>query len=562
MDFIVVVDSFIVVRLIGINPFNFMLPPVIQANFSGGMNLIMESFNIAANEYGLAYNVRNRRTTLDPILGPVEDTALPSGKKQGIYAFDVYLLAFVGGRGYYKNIVLGTDWTQIPDLALDPYVDYIYLQAVPASQLNYARKLASVDQVKGTNLDTGMLITSVAINGTPAGAIVQDGINQPWIIFSDGSARQIQRYDEWDTTNREYVPVMKQMAYSQGILFGLSPDGKIIYRSVTGRPLDFVVSVTIDGEKGGDAAATSYAVGFDQLNCILPLPSGELLVASANKLSLLTLDYTNTIFAEPTFINNKQQAAGVVNQFSFLNILNEDGYNDSFFIDFDGLRSFNAVNVGDQTEGRNSAFTLNLSDALVVKQSTACAINFNKYSFFSVQTNFAAKNLVAIYDNQTHLWVCFDDYGLGSIKQFAVANQGTDPFLYAITNDDKIYKLFAAPTTLAPSVNLAARTTGLASMQIRLDNLQLVFIKGTTSGIVSAMEYVNGYLNATVNDRLKGLLTENLKLNFSHKSKQTWQVQPNVSWTNDAKLALVEVQLEEQTQETNLQQTAKRYATP
>src|SRR4051812_48952589 len=184
----------------------------LQSDFSGGMNLFEEDEAIGEKEYTLAYNVRNRNGSLAPVKSPIEDTAAPQGKKQGVYAFDVYVLIFVNGQAYYKNTVTDSDWTKIVPLTVDTLVDYIYAEAVPASVLNFHRKLTQAGQAQGTQLDPKMTIDGgIKVNDTPAGLVIQDGVNQGWIIFPDGTTEMLNTYEQWTLDDRSYVPIGKQM---------------------------------------------------------------------------------------------------------------------------------------------------------------------------------------------------------------------------------------------------------------------------------------------------------------------------------------------------------------
>jgi hypothetical protein len=109
-----------------------------------------------------------------------------------------------------------------------PTVDRVYAQAVPASTFNYQRKLNDATKIEGNTANQVVSTQNIQINGTAAGLVVQDGVNQGWIILPDATARRLQRYSQWTTTNREYVPIMKQMAYINGILFGVAPDGSTL----------------------------------------------------------------------------------------------------------------------------------------------------------------------------------------------------------------------------------------------------------------------------------------------------------------------------------------------
>jgi hypothetical protein len=350
---------------------------------------------------------------------------------------------------------------------------------------------------------------------------------------------------------------MKQMAYKDGILYGISPDGKTLYRSVSGRPLDFVIAVDKNGNKAGAADKVAHAIGFDHITCLHTLPSGELLVATVNQFSPLTINYSKTYFGEPTFINNKAFPVGVVNQFSLLLSYKDNGYTDTYFVDIDGMRSFNAAAL-DRNEGRNSVFAAKIDDVLADKQVITCAINFQDYSIFSIKTIYSEDNLVAVFDNKLNCWVCFDDYGIGTIKQFALATQGTSPRLYAITTDDKLYQLFASEEVLQSTVSLPAVTTGRASMQIKLSKTFAVMVGGTEIGEINATSYANGLSNGVVTKPIANILTDNILFNFDYSGKQCWRSQIVLSWNTNAKLAMVESFYIGQSQ-TPLTDSAKRY---
>lgn len=506
----------------------------IQSDFRGGQNLFDQDAVIADNEYGLAFNVRNRKTSLTPIKAALEDTTIPAGKKQGIYAFDRYILAFVNGHAYWKDVVLDTVWTKITGMFLDPNVNYIYCEVVPASKSNYEKRLISNTQIEGTPSNNPVNTTNIAINGTPAGLVVQDGVNQGWLIDSTATARRLQTYLEWTKDSREYVPIMKQMKYLNGILFGVSKeDNKTIYRSVSGRPLDFVVNITSDGNKGGDAETTAYAAGFDEITLLSSLDTGELLVGTNKNLFPIEFNYEKTIFAEPTFLNRRSIPVGVVNQFSFLSYLRDDDFSDYFFIDEDGMRYLRATK--DRNEGRNSAFSLRIANALSEKQTVTAAVLFNDYGLFSVQTIYG--NLIAVYDNKREQWVCFDQIGdVNPIKQFAVANQSSSPTLYAITGS-KIYKLYKATTYLEAIVNLKAITFG--RVNLKLENVTAILVGSASNGELSVTEVVDGIEKKEKTTPLDADLVDNVFVNFQQQSTQGWKISLKVAWQDSSELLMV-----------------------
>jgi len=331
-----------------------------QRSFSGGMNLVVDdtrlsgtqdivggNTSINVNQYREAFNVRNRFDVLDSIPLPTELSA-PAGNKQGIWTFGDYVLLFVAGNAYYQHRTL-TGWTKIQNFSMDPFVSRMYIETVPLSTTLYARKLPS----SGSSGDKPIQTPPLTSGGTPAGVIVQDGLNQPQFIWIDGNGivqcRVTQKFSEWkyDPTDeddrREYVPIGTLMTFYDGILFVLAPDNITLYRSCSGRPLDFVLNIDIAGNAGGDATTTAYSVGTGPITCIRVMNGVDgMFVSAANEfcyqVSINRTPGAPILYGEPTFIRTFLFVAGCMNNVSFMDILG-----DSAFIDLDGIRSFNAV---------------------------------------------------------------------------------------------------------------------------------------------------------------------------------------------------------------------------
>lgn len=522
----------------------------IQDKFGGGMNLFEEDYALDAAQYGLAFNVRNRTAALSTVSGPIEDTSAPTGLKQGGYAFDDYVVLFNNGAAYYKNVVTDGPWTQISGFALSTTAEFIYAEAVPASKFNNKRTLQG-NRIDGSSTETNVDVTTTVINTTEAGLVCQDGTNQPFLIKPDATARVLNTYNEWTTTEREYVPVMTRMKYMNGILFGVDRDGVSILRSVSGRPLDFVVNITTNGDKGGNARTTSYNVSYNPITCIDKLNSGELFVGTLKSCHPVEFNYDKTIFAEPTFLNRRTFSAGVVNHFSFIDILG-----DYCFVDIDGIRSYNAVSAL-QNEGRNGIFSSQIAKAFAgIKQSTTAAVVFDNYSIFAVTTIYG--NVLAVYDNTRGIWVCFDNLGLDEpVKQFFVANQSSSPTLYAITAS-KVYKLYKSAEELEAQVYLRALISGNRN-SIVVPDIACVFDGGTTQVSASVTQYVN--------NKEKNTVTRNIAVDedgevsptvFKDPSpKQGWKIQPRIKWQNESKLAQVHVLATQSGSQTSIKQQSE-----
>jgi len=540
----------------------------IQTDFSSGMNLFSHDTKLSDTEYGLSFNILNRDSALECIKEDEEDIAAPVGKKQGLFAFDKYLVLFNQGLCFYREVD-DTEWIQIDDIFVNPSVDYIFAQAVPASTFNFVRVLDIPDRIDGTSASTNVTTKNTLITTTNEGLVVQDGLSQGWFISPLAEATRLKKYLEWTQDDRTYVPIMRQMAYMNGILFGIAPDKRRILRSVSGRPLDFVVNVDVHGNKGGDANTTDYAVGYDAINCLRPLNSGELMVGTSRNLFPIEFNFDKVIFQEPTFLNRKPIYAGVINQESFIDILG-----DYAFIDFDGLRSFNAVSML-TNEGRNSIFSILIAKAFAkIKQTTLTAsIVFDNYAIFSVLTNFG--NVLALYDTLRQKWASFVELE-NPIKQFAVADQSENPTLYAIT-ESKVFKLFSSSTRRTGILRPKAFNISRADTELKLQNVRAVFDNPDVPATATATEVINNKEGESVVQELgkarQGIYypvmypvtffdtrsTDVVNFNFRQLGTTGWKVSPKLSWNNASKLLLLHTQVDEKNNTTSLDQQSSLY---
>jgi hypothetical protein len=487
-----------------------------QASFIGGMNLLLDDTRLGTNQYRIGFDLTNRYDALDPVLTSVEDNAIPEGIIQECVTFGQYVIIFVSGLAYYRYY---TDiiWTQISGFLMSPSATRYWSCAVPVGLTNYVR-FANNSTVLMTGAGLGatyapdaaggiqQLDLEGSAEGNDPGLLVQDGVNQPQFIFLDDNGLPTtyttQTFDQWaigftDATNtvvgpaggvfdsdydvREYVPIGTTMAWANGILFITSTDGISIYRSVSGRPLDFVVNVTnllttvqsnfeVNGEQlaafwqfgGGDATTTSYGVGVGGISCIRPLTTGGIFVSASNANFAVTLNQTPnapTIFGEYTF--NRQflfNATCLSDRVIF------DSLGDTRFTELTGIRSFNATEQL-TNQGRNSPFSSTIQGAFgpeespLIQDATATAsILYNNYELYSVNTIFG--NVIAKYDTINTCWTSFDKQQTGGvgIKIFAKIEL-TVLRLYAVTTDNRLFTLYVGPNTTTPYF----RTIGISS---------------------------------------------------------------------------------------------------
>jgi len=466
--------------------------------------MALDDSRIGQDEYQLGLNVRNRYGDLRPIRRPLKiETGFSANVPfQGIYSVGDFIILIQGGDAKYKHRLDGgpplEQWTHLwnssinSSLKLEPSVDTVYFQAVPASNRGFAYK--AIGTTSGVTIDT----SATPYTRTAAGIVVQDGVNQPNLIEFRSTAqgaevtvRKCRTYAEHNTTidgvvEREYVPVGTHMMYFNGKLYVVN--GTYIFHSVSGRPLDFVVA--IDGETGdkisadetvGGAEAVSYSVSYDPITCIGPLNTDSFFVGTGSSSYAVTPDNDRLLFGEPMFSKKYLFSASVVNQFSFIDVLG-----DFAFIDAEGLRSFNAVQQL-HNEGRNSAFSLSVAklfDGIVQDKTLSAAISFDNYGLFSMKTIYG--NVIVIYDTTTKKFVSVDtyqdgndadavesggsatgghdagsvSYGFGIIKQFAKIDTHNAHELYAITDTGELLKLYHGAKYLQASVTTRAWSSG------------------------------------------------------------------------------------------------------
>lgn len=503
-----------------------------QISFRGGMNLIYDDTRLADNEYREAFNVRNRFDVLDQIK-EAKEVDFPAGNKQAILTFGDYVLVFIGGSAYYQHYT-SVGWTMIDGFSMDHLVPRFYTVMVPVNTTYYGRygvPVASIDtaptQFPGGSTDSGAGVISVESEGRSgnlSGLLVQDGKNQPQFIYIGPdrvpTARVTQKYSDWyyDPTGlhdrREYVPIGTYMEWYNGILFIVSVDGEAIYRSVSGRPLDFVVNVDIHGNKGGDATTTSYSVGVGGITCLKALNDGSLFVSCrAGVCFAVTLNQTpgaRTLFGEYTFNRRVLFNAVCLSDRAIVDILG-----DTAFIDVDGLRSYNAV-MQFQNEGRNSIFSLKVASlfqqtnvvtrekSTIIQSADSCAaIVYDNYALFAVNTIYG--NAIIVYDTLNQCYSSIDLQTTTAIRQFAKIDIGTMR-LYCITSDNKVLQLYGGTNFSTSTFRMQSLCAGtlqgganvrlqVPKMEIKLNEVRCILSRFSQDSTVSLECFVNNRLS-------------------------------------------------------------------
>lgn len=543
-----------------------------QSDFSDGFNFITSDVNISGNGYYYLINARQRFGEIEANAATFQNQTIPAGKKQGAITLGNILIVFIAGAAWY-NIDGSNIWNKVPGFAMDPTVKKYYTLAVPASTFNFTRIL----NVSG-NIKDPLQTTNFKVNGTIAGIIVQDGINQPFVIYQElNSGNLLSRvtgnYTSWTlNTSMEYVPIGNQMMFLDQKVYIVSQNNKYIYQSISGRPLDFMVNVDLNGDKlptedAGGAISVSFSFDSDDITCIKPINTPDSFIyGTARNTRVITLDFTNTIFGEPTYTQAAELVVGIVNQDSALDILG-----DYALIDFEGVKSFNAVTQL-KWEGRNSVFSLQLSRILKsIKQTRCRSIFYNNFALFALDTVWGF--LIAVYDTLLGKWVAFDIIdGISSVREFAIVSTPEFDKLYCITENDELYQLYADPINKeAASIHTRAFSgitsnqygqTATISYQQQGEYLRMYFRDVFQDTKVIITQYCDGQRSQRLEIPLphntggvgpgpiyppvipsEGIRAQCLNVNLSGVSLEAVKVAFVIQWKGSAKLMAIELQV-------------------
>jgi hypothetical protein len=465
-----------------------------QKAFDGCINQLSNDTELADNEYRLLINGRQRHGRIQPVKKSTIVTGLPAGNHQALISVGNTLVAFVAGLAYYR--VHGTTvWIQISGFAMDATARRLWTIAVPKSSRDYVR-------YRDNSMNNPIIInTDFNVAGNPAGIVVQDGLNQPWLIqFNAVSqtfiARETKTYAQWANTSvtaddREYVPIGKQMFFLNEKLYVLAPDSKSIYQSVTGRPLDFMVNVDNAGNKlaaeaQGGASSVSFAFDSDDITIIKDVNITDTFIyGTAKTVRLITLDYNNTILGEPTYRRAQILDVGILNDQCLVDVLG-----DYCFTDNDGIKSFNAVQ-NYRVEGKNSIFSAQIDRLIsprVQVTNLAAAIGFDNYGLFYVNTRYGRG--IAVYDTLRPGWVSLDITEIQEIKQFCVLANGAVNILYAVTAD-AIWEMYTSDSRETAQLHLKSLMPDNVTMEHKGHWVKPIFRGATMDGRVEVQEYVD-----------------------------------------------------------------------
>lgn len=527
-----------------------------KQSFLGGQNQQVDSTRLEDNEYPLLINGRNRNDVISPIYKPAEvtDPIFAGQKIQGTISVGSTLIIFANGKAYYRDYnVENSVYNQVADLQLSPIVDIIYAELVPVSSLNFIR----IPEVQGQS-NTAIKLTN-PITASPSCLVVQDGINQPWIILNDMTTRQTKKYADWTIQNREYVPIGTQMLFSDGILYVVK--GNLLLRSVTGSPLDFVVYLDKDGNKlpteaDGGAEAAGISVDYNIISSIgrMATDDGSFFVSTVKASYAVTplVGPQDLIFGEPDYKIRFLFSAGATSPFAYLEMIG-----DNAFVEFNGLRSFNAI-LQLKNEGRNSPFSKKI-DAFFssIVQDYTAAINFDNYALFAVNTVFGRG--VIIYDTINEVFPSIDIFdGVGQILKFEEVRTASEKRLFFITTDNKVFEYYASDEVAECKLYVGDWCSNDPNIEQHPHQLKLVFIDSIQVGTISASMFSDRKFGGTLTKQIAKTLdsidqylvpinisetavdtVQVVEFDFSVKGKNAWKHGFLIKWSVMAKLSHV-----------------------
>jgi len=453
------------------------MDPITQIDFSGGMSRFVDVTKTPRNMYRLGLNCRINQNGLQGAFRP-RLVASPNLLHQTIFAADDQVVLMAAGTLYKLDSSLSS-FTAIPTTTpLSTTADVIYHQAVPTPS-NYR------------NAETGEYITRVST--FPEAYVLQDGVNRPMLLFSTLSNRPAKAFSQWEYENPEYVPIGKQMTSSGNVLYIADPTGRKIYRSVSGRQLDFVLDLNSDGTKHGDADTTNLAITTAELTALAPSQVGGVIVGTLDFLyEFVPLPEVPLVFDELFMQPRELFPVGVVNHLAFTSSNGK-----TLFVSPYGIQEFDQV-AQTQTESSNSPFGAPIVDYITRPITRAATAAVGDYTLIAVETKFGGGILV--YNNLYNAWESIDTTAV--VKEFCVVQIAGLPRVFYITTGNECYELPLYTGTRRPfSVYLGDATTGEVVRPIMPKDLHLSFNDIRASGGV-AMETFQDRSSKQIREKL------------------------------------------------------------
>ncbi len=455
-----------------------------QSSFIGGMDSELDATKTPANSYRILVNGRSRRDIIEPTNKhlPLD---IPNGNNlQGIFAAGDYVVIVIDGLGYYMDLSeVSPTFRQIIGLGqFDASIPRIYGEIIPYSSSFFNRN-GTPDEVTKT--------FNVGMSPVPQALFLTDGKSQARLVFADGSVKITGTFETWTKDIPDYVPLGVIPAMVGSKLLLADPTRRQILLSTSGRPTDFVVNITADGDKGGDAYTTAQTVSYNEITAIKALSTGQALVGTLYGSWVLDFDYTNLFFGEPFPRPVPIFPTGPLNEISIIPLISysSDGiYGDLAFITQTGIHAFNAV-AQSKRESNNFPLGAKIHGILNNPQADTAAVFYDDYGFFNVSTIFGYGSLV--YDTIRRTWASLD-LSFGRVKQFAVTRITGRERMFFITHDNRAYEAFASEDINSTRVYIGEWTPQSADQQILSHMVDAQFLNVKNSGQVKFSIYADG----------------------------------------------------------------------
>lgn len=467
---------------------------ITRKDFTGGINRKDGVDKLADSEYPLGINLRVRANNVAPIKKAAKLTGINAALFQGCEGIENYLIVAADGYLYWRDLSQeDSNFAYFRDAAGAPIVmdpsARIHFKAIPASSINRKRVPVTAN-VANTEVNY-----TATVNGSPAAILVTDGVSQPAVVFLDGSGRRTKSYAEWTDEDPEYVPIGSIMYYNGNTVYMLSPDGKYLYRSVSGMPLNFVIVLDNNGAKAGDAVESAYRYSYERTTALSPLyGSTDFMASTATQGFRIQIDYTNVFFGEPSH-TRVGLASGAIHHYGVTTI-----GADTVFVDANGIKSFNAI-AAVASKAEVDPFSLKVQPLMNgVLQQYPCAISLRDYTYFSVNTIFGQG--IMVYDETLRVFVSLDlDPRLTDVIRFTTINTQPQQKLVVCTTTG-IY-IYEDSDEYAEAGfyygEISSPTPAQESSAIRL---RVRFTEVFENGTVTVLNYVDGKLDKTIQQEL------------------------------------------------------------
>jgi hypothetical protein len=444
-----------------------------QLSFIGGMTGQYDPTKTDTTQYRVGINCRVRKNALEGAYLPIR-IPTPNVVHQSLFALDDKLMLVAGGSVYQVRPDIG-DVQLIAQDVMSTTASIIYHENVPAPT-NFIMKDSAGDKVYNS-----------AVSALPECAILQDGVTQPYLVASNLANRVSRTFGQWSFGSPEYVPIGLQMCFSGNKLYIASPDGRKIYQSVSGRPLDFVINVDgVTGEKLGDADTTNTAVAAAPTVALTAGQGGGFLAftyygAYAGYIDAAVSSY----FGEPYIQPAQLFPVGAVSQYGFAYSNGQ-----SVFVAPSGIQSFNQI-AQQLRESNNTPFGAPIVDYITRPITGAACCVTNDYIFFGLRTVFG--DGILVYDTRLSAYVSIDL--VGQVKELAVLRTSGLDRVFFITAANELYEMPLYSGEKATfSVLFGHYCTQLGGTQLRPEVVQIALTDVTRSGVLSCKTYIDNVI--------------------------------------------------------------------